>query len=113
MTIAIDANTIDTGFPLRDDHLRTSDFFDVEKYPTIVFQSERLVPQGDSWMLTGKLTMHGVTKTIAIPFRLLHPPTRSPESNWMVLDAAGARIVAELYPTTARARATLGLVLTS
>ena len=92
VTIVIDAKTIDTGWPHRDEHLRTSDFFDVEKYPTIIFQSERLTPTGaeGAWVASGTLTMHGVTKEIAIPFHFLQPPTRSPESNWMILNVAGA-----------------------
>jgi polyisoprenoid-binding protein YceI len=90
VTMVIDTKSIDTGWPHRDEHLRTSDFFDVDKYPTIVFQSERLVPNGDGWIARGKLSMHGVTKDVAIPFRLTQPPTRSPESRWMVINAAGA-----------------------
>ena len=90
VTIVIDAKTIDTGWPHRDEHLRTSDFFDVEKYPTIVFQSERLARTSDGWLAEGPLTMHGVTKRIAIPFRFLQPPTRSPESGWMILNVEGA-----------------------
>ena len=94
ITIVIDSKSIDTGWPHRDEHLRTSDFFDVEKYPTIVFQSERLRPSGERWLADGKLTMRGVTKPITIPFRLTQPPTRSPESNWMVINAEGALRIA-------------------
>ena len=90
ITVVIDAKTLDTGWPHRDEHLRTSDFFDVEKYPTIVFQSERLTQTATGWRADGQLTMHGVTRPISIPFRLPQPPTRSPESNWMILNAEGA-----------------------
>ena len=90
VTMVIDAKSIDTGWPHRDEHLRTSDFFDVEKYPTIVFQSERLVPNGNGFTAQGTLTMHGVTKDVAIPFHLLRPPTRSPESRWLILNTSGA-----------------------
>jgi polyisoprenoid-binding protein YceI len=94
VTLIIDTKSIDTGWPHRDEHLRTSDFFDVAKYPTITFQSEQLAPNGDGWTARGKLTMHGVTKDVAIPFRLLRPPTRSPESRWMVLNTEGSLRVA-------------------
>src|SRR4051794_6339283 len=47
VTMVFDAKSIDTGWPHRDEHLRTDDFFDVGKYPTIVFQSERLTRSGD------------------------------------------------------------------
>lgn len=90
VTMIIETKSIDTGWPHRDEHLRTSDFFDVEKYPTIVFQSDQLVPNGDGWTARGKLTMHGVTKEVAIPFRLLRPPTRSAESRWMILNTTGS-----------------------
>src|SRR6185503_11760086 len=71
ITIVIESKTIDTGWPHRDEHLRTSDFFDVAKYPTILYQSERLTRTENGWLADGKLTMHGVTKQIAIPFRFL------------------------------------------
>jgi polyisoprenoid-binding protein YceI len=89
VTMIIDTKSLDTGWPHRDEHLRTSDFFDVDKYPTIIFQSERLAPAGDGFIAHGKLSMHGVTRDIAIPFRLQQPPTRSPESRWMIMNAAG------------------------
>lgn len=89
ITVVIGAKTIDTGWAHRDEHLRTSDFFDVEKYPTIVFQSDRMIQTSTGWRADGRLTMHGVTRTISIPFRLQHQPTRDPQSGWMMLNAQG------------------------
>lgn len=89
ITIVIESKSIDTGWPHRDEHLRTSDFFDVEKYPNIMFQSERFARADKGWIAYGKLSMRGVTKQIAIPFHLLQPPTRSPESGWMILNLEG------------------------
>jgi Flp pilus assembly protein TadD len=86
----MEAKSIDTGWPHRDEHLRTSDFFDVERYPTITFQSDRLAPSGSGWIAEGPLTMHGITKRIAIPFRLVRPPVRSPESRWLILNVEGS-----------------------
>ena len=94
ITVVIESKSIDTGWPHRDEHLRTADFFDVERYPTIVFQSERLTQTASGWRADGKLTMKGVTKEVSIPFRLLRPPTRSPESNWMLINAQGALKIA-------------------
>src|SRR6185436_17965460 len=62
VTVVIETKTIATGSDFRDEHLRSSDFFDVERYPTIVFQSERFERAGDRWIAHGALTMHGVTK---------------------------------------------------
>jgi polyisoprenoid-binding protein YceI len=90
VSIVIDAGSIDTGWPHRDDHLRTDDFFDVEKYPTITFQSRRIERAGERWIVTGPLTMHGITKEIAIPLRFVAPPSRQPESRSMVLNVIGA-----------------------
>ena len=90
VTIVIESKSIDTGWPHRDEHLRTSDFFDVEKYPTIVFQSDRLTQTNNGWVATGKLSMKGITKNIAIPIRLQRPPARNSESRWMMLNAEGS-----------------------
>lgn len=68
--MTIQAASIDTGQERRDTHLRSADFFDVEKYPTITFKSSRVVPKAkDLYEVTGDLTMHGVTKTIVVPVR--------------------------------------------
>src|SRR5262245_19115564 len=90
VSIVIDAKSIDTGWPHRDDHLRTDDFFDVDRFPTITFQSTSLTRAGDGWTMSGPLTMHGVTKQVAIPFHFVEPPSRRPESGWMILNAVGA-----------------------
>jgi polyisoprenoid-binding protein YceI len=89
VTMVIETKSIDTGWPHRDEHLRTDDFFDVDKYPTIVFQSSRLTRSGDGSIADGQLTMHGVTKPIAIAFRLPRMPSRGPGSGWMILNAEG------------------------
>ena len=90
VTVVVETGSIETGWPHRDEHLRTSDFFDVARYPTITFQSERLRRAGDDWVAEGSLTMHGVTRPVAIPFRLTHPLERDPRSRWIMLNATGA-----------------------
>ncbi len=60
--VVIDAASIDTGTPDRDAHLRSADFFDVEKNPQIVFEAEEFVEDGPDYLVNGTLTMHGVTK---------------------------------------------------
>lgn len=65
--IVIDAASVDTRQPDRDQHLRSADFFDVEKYPTITFKSTRIVKTGENrYEITGDLTIHGVTKSVTI-----------------------------------------------
>jgi len=61
----IDAASIDTNEANRDKHLRSPDFFDVEKYPKITFKSTKVEPAGDNqYKVTGDLTLHGVTKPV-------------------------------------------------
>jgi polyisoprenoid-binding protein YceI len=72
VTAVILTKSITTDMAFRDDHLRSPDFLDVATYPTIVFQSDSVVPQADGMLRTiGRLTMHGVTRTVAIPFTVV------------------------------------------
>ena len=70
VNVLIKATSIDTGVENRDKHLRNADFFDVEKYPDITFQSSRIEKKGKQFIAHGPLTVHGVTKEIALPFTL-------------------------------------------
>ena len=65
--ITIDAASIDTREPQRDAHLRSADFLEVEKFPTLTFKS-RAVERvgGDEYKLVGDLTIHGVTRQVAL-----------------------------------------------
>lgn len=63
--------SIDTGVTNRDNHLRTADFFEVEKYPEMTFKSTRVERKGKGgYVLHGDLTLKGVTKPVAIPFTI-------------------------------------------
>ena len=65
--LTIDAATIDTHEPKRDAHLKSPDFFDVAKYPTITFKSTKIDKAGKGkFKVTGDLTMHGVTKPVTL-----------------------------------------------
>ena len=66
----IKAASIDTGIERRDAHLRNPDFFEVEKYPEITFQSTRVEKKGKGFIAHGTFTMHGVSKEIALPFTI-------------------------------------------
>ncbi len=66
--ICIDAASINTDNEQRDEHLKTDDFFDVEKYPNICFKSTSVTKSGKGYTTTGTLTMHGVSKKVSIPF---------------------------------------------
>lgn len=68
MTGTIKVASIDTDNEKRDDHLRSADFFDVEKFPEITFKSKRVEKKEKNYVLIGDLTMRGVTKEAAVPF---------------------------------------------
>lgn len=67
---AINAASIDTAHQKRDADLRGESFFEVDKYPQITFESTHVEEGEDSPILHGVLTMHGVSKEVAIPFRI-------------------------------------------
>ncbi|MDX6712432.1 MAG: hypothetical protein QOH96_3448 [Blastocatellia bacterium] len=63
--------SIDTGVEPRNKHLRTADFFDVEKYPEMTFKSTSVESKGKSgYVLKGDLTLKGVTKQVTLPFTI-------------------------------------------
>lgn len=64
--ISIDAASVDTRDSGRDEHLRSADFFDVEKFPTLTFKSTSVEARGDDLKVTGDLTIHGVTKSVVL-----------------------------------------------
>ncbi len=65
--------SIDTACPPRDTDLRGKDFFDADKYPNLTFKSTKIVKKGNGYVLTGDLTIKGVTKSIEIPFKHYGP----------------------------------------
>lgn len=62
--------SVDTGVAGRDGHLRRADFFHVEKFPDLTFKSTKVTKKGKTLIVTGDLTMRGVTKTLSIPFTI-------------------------------------------
>ncbi|OGS27476.1 MAG: hypothetical protein A3J70_04225 [Elusimicrobia bacterium RIFCSPHIGHO2_02_FULL_61_10] len=66
--VEIRADSVDTANEKRDAHLKTADFFDTEKFPTLTFKSKKVKKTKAGYTATGSFTMHGVTKEINIPF---------------------------------------------
>ena len=66
--VCMDAATVNTDNNKRDNHLRTEDFFYVSKFPAICFVSDAIVKDNSGYKAKGKLTLHGVTKEVEIPF---------------------------------------------
>jgi len=67
VNININADSIDTGVPDRDNHLKSPDFLNTKQFPTITFKSRKIQAIGkDRYRVTGDLTLHGVTRTITV-----------------------------------------------
>jgi polyisoprenoid-binding protein YceI len=68
--VYIDAKTVNTGVEMRDDHLRSEDYFDVKNYPQIRFVSVKVssTSKNGTLFVSGKLTMKGITRDISFPF---------------------------------------------
>ena len=78
----IDVASISTRDEQRDTHLKSPDFFDVEKYPTITFKSKRVTSSGsDSFSVAGDLTIHGVTKEVTLNVEELTEEAKDPWGN--------------------------------
>jgi polyisoprenoid-binding protein YceI len=81
----IDVRSIDTGIVKRDNHLRSPEFFNVEKYPEMTFKSRSVKQTGQqSGDIFGDLTMHGVTKPITLHVKLLTPAKDTKQTRWAV-----------------------------
>jgi polyisoprenoid-binding protein YceI len=91
VNVTIDANSIDTRVAQRDTHLKSADFFDVVKYPTLTFKSKQVARSGAGTLkVTGDLTMHGVTKEVVLEVEGPTPEIKDPWGNIRVgLHATG------------------------
>jgi polyisoprenoid-binding protein YceI len=72
VSVVIQAKSINTNSQMRDNDLRSENFFHVDKYPLITFRSERIEKTGTGFIAHGPLSMHGVTRPIAIAFKQTH-----------------------------------------
>jgi polyisoprenoid-binding protein YceI len=80
--VTIDAGSLSTREPQRDEHLRSADFFDVAKYPTLTFRSKRIEKLGEEFFkVTGDLTIHGVTKEVTFDIEGPTPSVKDPWGN--------------------------------
>jgi polyisoprenoid-binding protein YceI len=64
VTATIDLVSIDTGFEQRNNHLRSADYFEIEKYPTMSYRSTGVRQSDDGWTVDGELTLHGITRQV-------------------------------------------------
>ena len=88
----IDATSIDTKEEKRDAHLRSPDFFDVEKFPTLTFRSKKVAKTRDGLDVTGDLTMHGITKELVLAIEAPSDATKDPWGNTRIGATATAKL---------------------
>jgi len=85
VTAQIDVQSIDTRIKKRDDHLRSAELFNVEKFPRITFKSRTVKRTGpQSGDILGDFTMHGVTKPVTLHVKLLTPINETARTRWSV-----------------------------
>jgi len=85
VTAQIQVRSIDTSIKKRDDHLRSAEFFDVEKFPDITFKSRSVRRTGpQSGDILGDLTMHGLTKPVTLHVKLLTAFNETNPTRWAV-----------------------------
>jgi polyisoprenoid-binding protein YceI len=90
---SIPVATLSTGDAQRDGHLKSADFFDAEKYPTLEFKSTKVMKKGEAeYDVTGDLTIHGVTKPVTFAVEGPSAPGKDPWGNTRIGLSATAKI---------------------
>jgi len=81
VSASIDVTSVDTRVEMRDKDLKSPNFFDVEKYPTIDFKSKSIRKNGDKLQIVGDLTIHGTTREVTLDSDGLSPEISDPWGN--------------------------------
>jgi polyisoprenoid-binding protein YceI len=90
---SVDVATVSTGDAQRDGHLKSADFFDVEKFPKMNFKSSKVTKKGDAeYAVTGELTVHGVTNPVTFAVEGPSAPGKDPWGNTRIGLSATAKI---------------------
>jgi Uncharacterized conserved protein len=96
--VTIDATTIDTSEPKRDEDLKSDKFFDVAKYPTITFKSKNIERVSSGKLkIVGDLTIHGVTKEVVLDVEGPTGPIKDPWGNTRVAASAATKVNRQDY----------------
>jgi polyisoprenoid-binding protein YceI len=90
--VEIEAASVNTRLPERDNHLRGSDFFDTEKYPLITFKSKRVDSSENGLKVVGDLSIHGVTQQIVLDVDEVSEEVKDPWGNYKLGASGSAKI---------------------
>jgi polyisoprenoid-binding protein YceI len=112
LDVSIDAASINTREPQRDGHLKSADFFDVEKFPTLTFKSNSIARTGEGELtVAGDLTIHGVTRPVTFAVEGPTPAGKDPWGNTRIGASATAKINRKDYGLTWNAALETGGIL--
>jgi polyisoprenoid-binding protein YceI len=111
--VTIDVSTLNTGDANRDTHVKSAEFLDVEKYPTITFKSKTVTKDGVGLKIKGDLTIHGVTKEAALQVDGPTEPGKDPWGNTRVGASATTKIKRSDFGLTWNAALETGGVMLS
>jgi len=89
--VSIEAASIETRDDQRNAHLKSADFFDVEKYPLLSFKSDKIKQNGEL-SVEGDLTIHGVTRRVTFDIEGPTPPTKDPWGNTRIAISGSTKI---------------------
>ena len=99
--VTIDAASVNTRDTQRDAHLKSADFFEVEKFSTLSFKSTRVIPKNDDELaVEGELTIHGVTRTVRFAVEGPTAPAKDPWGNTRIGVSATTKINRKDYGLT-------------
>ncbi len=111
VVVAIDATSINTREPRRDEHLKSADFFDVAKYPALAFKSIRVEKSEDGLNVVGNLSIRGITKEVSLAVEGPSQELRDPYGNIRIGVSATTRIQRKEFGLTWNAAIEAGGVL--
>lgn len=95
--VSIEAASVNTREPQRDAHLKSADFFDVEKYPVLTFKSTKVEEDGDSLKVTGDLSIHGVTNSVVLDVERPSAEMKDPWGNVKIGSSGSTKIKRKDY----------------
>lgn len=99
-SVCIDVNTVNTGNEERDHHLLNEDFFNAPKFPSICYEATSVSKSGSDYIMTGKMTIVGVTKEVKLPFTVDQQDNKTILESEIVLNRFDYNLAVKEYSST-------------